>query len=114
MDAGADAAERNPRHRDGADPLQEPVQHRRDIDRVARHQAARRREGLVPQAGTAFTEATAETATVTIPAVQLFEPGAAKPRTVTVEVQDDCGESGGAATKHFTVQSLALDVVGVS
>jgi Collagen triple helix repeat (20 copies) len=39
----------------------------------------------------------------------LFEPGTDKPHTLTAKVADDCAKSG-----HPTIQSISVDVLGVS
>jgi hypothetical protein len=43
----------------------------------------------------------------------IFEPGSDTSRGLTADVGDTCGVSGGAATAHFTVESVLVDVVGV-
>jgi len=43
----------------------------------------------------------------------LFEPSKVTTHVVTVATRDTCGEEGGIATEHFTINSISIDVVGV-
>jgi hypothetical protein len=43
----------------------------------------------------------------------LFEPGIDTNHTLTAQIADDCGENGGNTGAHFTVKSIAIDVIGV-
>jgi hypothetical protein len=43
----------------------------------------------------------------------IFEPAAIQSHTLTVRLQDDCGINGGNSGSHFTVNSVAVDVVGL-
>jgi hypothetical protein len=43
-----------------------------------------------------------------------WEPGADAPYTLTAEVADGCGYSGGSASELFTVNSITVDVLGAA
>jgi hypothetical protein len=46
-------------------------------------------------------------------AALLYEPGQPTSHTLTVKGRDQCGLNGGPATKHFTINSVSIDVIGV-
>lgn len=45
--------------------------------------------------------------------VWLFEQPKPKRNGVVLSIHDGCGEEGGVATEHFTVESVSLDAVGI-
>jgi hypothetical protein len=48
------------------------------------------------------------------PSPWLYEPATDKPRELTAQVADDCGAEGGNKTEHPTIESISIDVLGVS
>jgi hypothetical protein len=52
--------------------------------------------------------------TGTLSAPSLFEPGSSLGHALTVKIADNCGANGGTGTSHYTLNSFALDPVGVS
>jgi hypothetical protein len=44
---------------------------------------------------------------------ELFEPGQATNHTLSVTASDNCGTGGGTSSGHLTINSVAIDVIGV-
>jgi hypothetical protein len=43
----------------------------------------------------------------------LLEPGQATSHTLSASASDNCGTGGGMSSAHFTIHSVAIDVIGV-
>jgi hypothetical protein len=48
------------------------------------------------------------------PSPWLYEPSSDTPHTITARVADDCGAEGGKSGEHPTIDSISIDVLGVS